>query len=76
MENITKITLKVEDMACEHCKNAIYSSLVNIDGIKIVKVSLEDKTVYVEYDNSLIAIDYIKEKIEDEGYEKITINKI
>lgn len=63
------IILKVEGMSCSHCVNAIEGALGEKNGIDSVKVSLENKTVEIFYDEDLIDIKQIKEIIEDEGYD-------
>lgn len=61
--------LNVEGMSCNHCVNAIKGAVQDIKGVKSVDVNLNEKTVTVEYDSDKAKIDYIKEAIEDEGYE-------
>lgn len=66
-----KVSLNVEGMSCGHCVNAIKNALGELDGIVEVDVNLEEKKVNVEYDNSKITIDKIKEVIDEEGYEVV-----
>ncbi|MBH1940149.1 copper chaperone CopZ [Mobilitalea sibirica] len=66
MENIV---LKVNGMSCSHCENAVKKAVGTMDGVDKVTVSLEDKVVVVDYDNSIVSLDKIKEEIEDQGYE-------
>jgi len=63
-----KIVLNVEGMSCNHCVNGIKKAVGEIDGVISVEVSLEEKTVTVEYNQEKAKADYIKETIEDEGY--------
>jgi len=65
------VTLKVDGMSCEHCVNAITKSLLSLDGIKDVKVNLNNKTVFVKYDSTKISLDSIKNDIEEQGYDII-----
>lgn len=65
------IVLNVEGMSCSHCVNAIKGALIKNKGITNVEVSLDEKTVSVDYNKDIISIDTIKEIIEDEGYEVI-----
>lgn len=65
------IVLNVEGMSCSHCVNAIKGALIENEGITNVEVSLDEKTVSVDYNKDIISIDTIKEIIEDEGYEVI-----
>ncbi len=65
---------KVKGMFCNTCENRIQNCLLNIDGIKNVKASYTKEEVSIEYDESKVSIDLIKEKIDDLGYELI-LNK-
>ena len=65
--NSRDIQLKVEGMSCGHCKAAIEKAL-NVDGVKDVKVNLEEGLVKVLFDPGLIEEDQIKSIITEEGY--------
>ncbi len=61
-----KDVLKVDGMSCQHCVNSITKALA---AIKVkADVNLENKSVAVEYDNSKVSLDDIKNAIEDQGY--------
>ncbi|NBI31096.1 copper ion binding protein [Chengkuizengella marina] len=62
-------TLKVEGMSCNHCVNAIESTLKEI-GVK-GNVDLNKGSVEVIYDESNINLEAIKEAIEDQGYDVV-----
>jgi copper chaperone len=62
-----KEVLQVKGMSCNHCVNTIEGALQKIH-VK-VKVDLSTKTVSVEYDDSKVSLDAIKEVIEDQGYD-------
>jgi copper chaperone len=59
------LLLNVEGMSCNHCVNSIKKVVGDIDGVIKVDVSLENKTVTVEYDPKKAKSEYIKEAIED-----------
>ncbi len=63
------ITLNVEGMSCSHCENRVKNSVGDLDGVSSVTVSLDDKTVTIEYDDEVTGLDLVKETIEDQGYE-------
>lgn len=65
-----KTILKVEGMACNHCAHAIKAELSEIEGVKEVVVSLEEKTVTVEHEGN-VAESKLKESIESLGYEVV-----
>lgn len=60
-------TLKVKGISCGHCVSSIEGALKKI-GVQ-GKVDLASKTVSVEYDEAVTALDAVKEAIEDQGYE-------
>lgn len=66
-----KIILKVQGMSCSHCVNAITKAVGSLEGVANVDISLENKTVTVEYDNSKVDVDKIKNEIEDQGYDVV-----
>ena len=66
-----KKVLNVEGMSCSHCVNAVTKALTALDGVSAVDVSLENKTVAVDYDADKVSLDAIREAIEEEGYDVI-----
>ncbi len=63
-----KIIFIVEGMSCSHCVNGIKKAVSGIDGVFAVEVSLESKTVTIDYDIKKVKVEDIKIVIEDEGY--------
>lgn len=61
------VTLKVEGMSCNHCVKAVEGALEEIGASG--KVNLAEKTVQVEYDESKLSLESIKEAIEEQGYD-------
>lgn len=66
---MTNVTLKVEGMSCQHCVKAVEGAVkeAGAEG----KVDLSAKTVAVTYDEKTLALDAIKEAIEEQGYEVV-----
>jgi copper chaperone len=64
-----KIMLVVDGISCNHCVKSIEDALMKIDGIYDIEVSLEYKTVDIEFDETKTNLDEIKEAIEDQGYD-------
>ncbi|WP_394239370.1 copper chaperone CopZ [Niallia oryzisoli] len=64
-----KVTLNVEGMSCGHCVKAVEGSVGKLNGVASVKVSLENKSVDVEYNADEVTLDTIKETIDDQGYD-------
>lgn len=63
------ITLNVDGMSCGHCVMAIEGSVGKLEGVKEVKVIIDDAKVDVSFNESVISLDAIKEAIEDQGYD-------
>ncbi|MGM9966355.1 MULTISPECIES: copper chaperone CopZ [unclassified Rummeliibacillus] len=63
-----KIQLNVEGMSCGHCVKAVENGVGSLNGVQNVSVNLEKGLVDVDYDNSKVTTENIKEAIEEEGY--------
>ncbi|MDR2555021.1 MAG: cation transporter [Fibromonadaceae bacterium] len=64
-----KTILKVEGMSSDHCVVSVVTSVEALPGVAKASVNLAAKIVAVEYDPSQIALNKIKEKIEEQGYD-------
>lgn len=64
-----QMTLNVQGMSCAHCVNSVESSVGNLNGVKSVKVHLDNNTVDVEFDSSTVSLEDIKNEIEEQGYD-------
>ncbi len=60
-------TLQVNGMSCQHCVNSIEKAVKEIGGS--ARVDLQNNSVSVEYDDSKLSLDAIKEAIEEQGYD-------
>lgn len=63
------VTLNVQGMSCGHCVKTIESSVGKLEGVKKVKVQLNEGLVDVEFSETQVSIEDIKKTIEDQGYE-------
>jgi copper chaperone len=70
MADLTR-TLEVEGMSCNHCVMSIKKAVGELNGVSNVSVDLETKTVTVDYNPELVAIETVIEAIEDQGYDVI-----
>lgn len=64
----TEHTFNVPDVSCEHCVNAIRSSVLEVDGVYTVDVNIDSKTVTVNHD-AIVNTGAVRQAIEDAGYE-------
>lgn len=64
------VILKVQGMSCGHCVNSVEGAVKKLGAL--ATVDLAAGSVAVEYDESKLTVDAIKETIEDQGYDVIT----
>ncbi len=65
---MAQTTLNVPDISCSHCERAIKNALQPVDGIRSVEVDIPAKKVQVEYDETAVRIDQMKEILAEEDY--------
>lgn len=64
-----KIVLGIEGMHCDGCVNRLTKVLKALDGVVDAKVSLENKSTEIEYDENELELDDIKQAVSDAGFE-------
>ncbi len=67
--NMKQITLEVQGMSCGHCVKSIEDNVGNLSGVTSVKVHLDTSKVDLEFDESIISLEEIKNEIEEQGYD-------
>lgn len=65
---MAQIILNVPDITCGHCEMTVREALSPLEGIRDVSVSIPDAQVLVEYDDSKIQVDQMKDVLEAEEY--------
>ena len=60
--------LNVPDISCEHCERTITNALTPVSGIRKVNVDISGKQVRVEYDDSQVSVDQMKDILQEEDY--------
>ncbi len=68
---MTKESLKVEGMTCQHCVQTITDALRKIAGINKVAVYLDKKEVQVDYNDEKTNLQEISDKIVEVGFELV-----
>ncbi|HEY3297301.1 MAG TPA: heavy-metal-associated domain-containing protein [Armatimonadota bacterium] len=63
------VRYKAPEISCEGCANAIKRALGSSAGIRSVEVVVETKMVTVDYDESKIKPEHIRNLLADAGYE-------
>lgn len=63
-----EIKLKIEGMHCAGCSNRLEKILNNVDGVESAKVSLEEKSADIKYNEEDVELNTILQGIEDAGF--------
>ena len=61
--------IKVEGMNCMGCVNKVKTALENIAGVKRADVSLEQKQVTIQYDESDAVLEQFRQAIRTAGFQ-------
>jgi len=62
-------TLSVPDISCGHCKSSIEGAVGPLDGVELVEVAIDERTVAVDFDGTDDTYSAIVDAIEGQGYE-------
>ncbi|MCF0147680.1 MAG: cation transporter [Clostridium sp.] len=65
-----KKIINIECMSCNHCVAHVKEALEGINGVNLVRVSLEEKNAIVETE---VNNDTLINAIEEEGYDVVSI---
>ena len=60
--------LNVPDISCEHCQRTISNALTPVEGVRTVNVDIPTKQVQVDYDETVVDVNRMKEILQDEDY--------
>lgn len=69
MAVVAATTLTIPGIHCDHCQAAIEGALGELEGVRSAKVSVSERTVAVNYDESVVSLDGIKDAIIEQGYD-------
>ncbi|MCH8994005.1 MAG: heavy-metal-associated domain-containing protein [Chloroflexi bacterium] len=61
-------TLKVPAIHCDACVNAITRTLAALPSVQIAEADTETKLVRVQYDESAVSVDQIREALDEVGF--------
>lgn len=68
VKNSSRLSTRVGGLSDEDGKKEIEHNLIQVDGVQEVEVSLADKTVTVNFDQTVISNDYILRTLNSLGY--------
>jgi copper chaperone len=60
--------LNVPDISCEHCERTITGALTPVQGVRTVNVDIPGRQVRVDYDESVVDVNKMKEVLQEEDY--------
>ena len=63
-----EIKLKIEGMHGAGCSSRLEKILNNVDGVESAKVSLEEKSADIKYNEGEVELNTILQEIEDAGF--------
>ena len=62
-------TLNVPGISCDHCKNTIEGAVGGLDGIAMVDVNIDQRTVAIDFDDTAVTLPEIVAVLDEAGYE-------
>ena len=65
---MSNVTLNVPDISCEHCERTITNTLQPVNGVRSVQVDIPARQVRVDYDESQVSVDTMKDLLQEEDY--------
>ena len=66
--HVAKTVLTVPDISCDHCVRTVTEALTPVDGVKQISVDIPSKQITVEYDQSRVDVDTMREVLAEEDY--------
>ena len=65
---MARVVLNVPGISCGHCEQTITRALTNQPGVHSVRVDIPAKQVTLDYDESAIDLERVKEILQEEDY--------
>lgn len=62
------VVLSVPDISCEHCERTITQTLSPMEGVSSVNVDIPGKQVRVQFEESQVDVERMKEALQEEDY--------
>lgn len=61
--------LNVPGISCDHCKKTIEGAVGQLDGIGMVEVDIDQRTVAIDFDDNAVTLPEIVATLDEAGYE-------
>ncbi len=65
---MAKVTLSVSGMKCDACENLIHDALMEKEGVVEVKADHQAKCVEIDYNESMVDLEVLKQTIVEQGF--------
>lgn len=65
---MAKTRLTIPDMTCGHCEGRVKGALTGLEGVQSVQIDLAKKAVDLDYDESRLSLDRIREVLAEDDY--------
>ena len=66
--NVAEITFSVPSIDCDHCKKRLEANLPFVKGVKDLKISVPEKTVWFKYDPAKVTKAQLAEALTKAGF--------
>ncbi len=67
-DTIERVSFRVPDMMCDHCRMAISRALSGAPGVRGTTIDLRNKTVTIEFERGKATAGDLERAIADAGY--------
>jgi len=64
-----KVNLEIGEMSCQHCVQKVTDALIELDGVRQVKVNLKKGMAKVKYDPESVQIQEMGEAVNQAGFQ-------
>ena len=61
-------TLKIPALHCGGCANSVTRTLQALPSVEVAQVDLESKQVQLQFDDSAVSLDRIRERLDEIGF--------
>jgi copper chaperone len=68
---MTKKTLKIQGMTCNHCAMRVSKALKAVPGVQDAQVDLQKAEASVSYDDAKVTLDKLSVAVVDAGYKVV-----
>ena len=66
---MSTVEIVIEGMSCQHCVGSVEKAIKELDGVKSVKVDLQNKKAVVEFNESEVDLNMMKKAVRECGYD-------